>query len=118
MALFDKKTEQTDKPVKSEVKASKANTGDAFRVLVKPLVSEKSFKVNALGQYVFRVNPKANKISIRNAVEKVYDVHVVRVNVLNVRGKERNFGQIQGRTSDWKKAIVTLKKGETIGAGN
>lgn len=93
---------------------TKTDTGHAFRILVKPILSEKSFRANALGQYVFKVSPKANKVSIRSAVEKVFDVHVTRVNIINVRGKVRNFGSISGRTSNWKKALVTLKKGESI----
>lgn len=107
MATTDKKE------VKSEVK-SKENTGDAFRILVKPFVSEKGYRQMAAGQYAFRVSTKANKISVAKAVEKVYDVKVARVNILNVMGKDRNFGKAKGRTSDWKKAIVTLKKGQTI----
>lgn len=98
------------KPVKS-----KENTGNAYRILVRPLVSEKSYIGAGKGQYHFIVSRDANKIEVRNAVEKVYDVKVVRVNIINVRGKARNFGKTQGRTSAWKKAIVTLKKGQTIG---
>jgi large subunit ribosomal protein L23 len=82
--------------------------------LVKPLVSEKGYRQMTLGQYGFRVSTKANKISIAKAVEKVYDVKVARVNIINVMGKARKYGKTQGRTSDWKKAIVTLKKGQTI----
>lgn len=95
--------------------ASKDNTGNAYKVLVRPLVSEKSYSASGQGQYIFIVNKSANKIEVRKAVEKVYDVKVTRVNILNVRGKARAFGSARGRTSDWKKAIVTLKKGQTIG---
>lgn len=84
-------------------------------VLTRPIVSEKAYALNPLGQYVFRVDRDANKISVRKAVEKLFNVNVIRVNVLNVRGKARNFGKTSGRTSAWKKAIVTLKKGQTIG---
>ena len=131
-ALFGKKEDQkkdksekdnvlnmvkNDSAEKGETKAakSKENTGNAYRILVRPLVTEKSYKGAGLGQYHFMVSKKANKIEVRNAVEKVYDVKVVRVNIINVRGKSRAFGRTQGRTSDWKKAIVTLKKGQTIG---
>lgn len=117
-ALFDKKENKEEKTeeTKSEPKAvaSKENTGNAYRILVKPLVSEKSFRQMSKGQYVFKVNPTANKIEIRRAVEKVYDVKVARVNVVRVHGKAKNFGKTRGRTSDWKKAIVTLKPGSTI----
>src|SRR5258708_22978221 len=93
---------------------SKENTGDAYKILVKPLVSEKTFSKMSEGKYAFKVNPDANKIQVRNAVERVYDVKVARVNMITVRGKTRNFGKTRGRTSDWKKAIVTLKPGSTI----
>ncbi len=126
MAIFgkDKKEKEVTKeeaslkvPASKTVK-SKENTGDAYRVLVKPLVTEKSYRGMAKGQYAFKVSKKANKISVRNAVEKVYDVKVLRVNIVNVHGKSKNYGRISGRTSDWKKAIVTLKPGETIAQAN
>jgi large subunit ribosomal protein L23 len=84
-------------------------------VLTRPIVSEKAYALGPLGQYVFRVDRDANKISVRKAVEKLFNVNVTRVNMLNVRGKARNFGKTSGRTSAWKKAIVTLKKGQSIG---
>lgn len=121
-ALFGKKE---DKDQKAEAKTetvgetkqvkSKEDTGDAFKVLVRPVVSEKAYKATGQGKYVFSVSRKANKIQVRNAIEKVYDVKVEQVNIINVRGKSRNFGRTSGRTSAWKKAVVTLKKGQTIG---
>ena len=66
-------------------------------------------------QYVFRVQPKANKVQIRQAIEKLFKKKVVRVNTVNVGGKaKRGRTQRPGRTSDWKKAIVTLAPGEKI----
>jgi large subunit ribosomal protein L23 len=66
-------------------------------------------------QYVFRVQPKANKVQIRQAIEKLFKKKVVRVNTINVGGKaKRGRTQRPGRTSDWKKAIVTLAPGEKI----
>ncbi len=102
-----------DKEVKKSA-PSKENTGDAYKILVKPLVSEKGYRQMPLGKYAFKVNPNANKISIRIAVEKVYDVKVNDVNIVKMKGKIRNFGKTRGRISPWKKAIVTLKKGEVI----
>ena len=92
----------------------KLDTGDAYRILVKPIVSEKSYTLAPSGKFVFRVHASANKLSIRKAIEAVYDVHVVSVNTLNVLGKSRTFGKTRGKTSGWKKAIVTLTQGETI----
>lgn len=86
----------------------------AYRVLVRPITSEKSYTLNPLGKYVFKVSAAANKISVRKAVQQVYGVTVVRVNILNVRGKVRAFGKTSGRTSAWKKAVVTLKDGQSI----
>src|SRR6266481_7545156 len=111
MAIFEKKQDKEDNKTnssKSDVKI-KENTGNAYRVLVRPLVSEKSYKAAGMGKYAFVVFKDANKLEIRKAVEKVYDVKVLTVNVLNVRGKHRNYGKTQGSTSAWKKAIVTLK---------
>ncbi len=101
------------KQEKTAVK-SKENTGNAYQILVKPLVTEKGYRQMSQGKYAFKVSPKANKISVRKAVEVVYDVKVADVNIVTVKGKSRTFGKARGRTSDWKKAIVTLKKGEVI----
>ncbi len=103
-----------DKEVKKEVVKSKENTGDAYRILVKPLVTEKGYRQMSLGQYAFKVSTKANKISVRKAVEKVYDVKVERVNIVKMPAKTKTFGKTRGKISAWKKAIVTLKKGEVI----
>lgn len=121
-AIFGKKEEKDQKAAAENAAADQAktpaklkeNTGDAFRVLVKPIVSEKAFHAANEGKYVFSVSKDANKIQVRKAIEKVYDVKVERVNMVNVRGKARNFGRTSGTTSAWKKAIVTLKKGQSI----
>jgi large subunit ribosomal protein L23 len=91
------------------------NASHYTEVLVRPVLSEKAYRLNPLGQYMFRVHKDANKISVRKAVESAFGVTVTRVNILNVRGKLRTFGKTTGRTSAWKKAFVTLKKGQTIG---
>ncbi len=72
------------------------------------LLSEK------LNEYVFQVDPRANKIEIKQAVEKLFGKKVVDVRTMNYFGKERRRGARAGRTSDWKKAVVRLKEGETI----
>lgn len=93
---------------------AKENTGSAHRVLDRYHLSEKSNIIAANGRYVFKVSNRANKIEVKKAVEAVYDVHVTDVNILNVSGKKRRSGRKVGRTSDWKKAYVTLKAGEKI----
>jgi large subunit ribosomal protein L23 len=66
------------------------------------------------GQYTFRVKTDASKREIARAVEKLFDVEVERVQVVNVKGKQKRFGAILGRRSDWKKAYVRLKAGNEI----
>lgn len=88
-------------------------------VLRRPLITEKNTRLMELGQYTFEVARDANKIQIKDAVQKAFNVEVVAVNVMNMRGKERRRpqrGRIAhaGRTPAWKKAVVTLKEGDSI----
>jgi large subunit ribosomal protein L23 len=85
-----------------------------YDVLLRPVVTEKSTMLSALDKYVFEVHNWANKLQIKDAVERAFNVHVVDVHVMNVRGKTRRFGKGFGKTPDWKKAIVTLAAGERI----
>lgn len=89
------------------------------QVLIRPLITEKMTNISAeSGKYGFLVNTKANKIQIKQAVEKKFDVHVVTVRTINHPGKTksqfRKSGKFEGKTPKYKKAIITLKKGETI----
>lgn len=85
------------------------------RILIGPVVSEKSTRcADEARQMVFKVLPDASKPEIRKAVEKMFDVKVTAVQVANVRGKIKRFGQTLGRRSDWKKAYVTLAEGSDI----
>ena len=77
-------------------------------IILKPVVTEKSSMEQALGKYTFEVSKKATKIDIANAVEKLFGVKVLKVNTITVKGKEKRVGRNVGRTSDWKKAIVTI----------
>ena len=87
-------------------------------VLKSPLVTEKISALNEKGKYGFIVEQSANKIEIKNAVEKMYGVNVERVNTINVLGKKKSrftkAGTLTGRKPDYKKAIVTLAEGEVI----
>lgn len=88
---------------------------DFYQVLKRPLVTEKSTKQKELSnQIVFEVDRRANKVLIRNAVENIFKVKVIDVQVVNVKGKERRLGRNVGRKPDWKKAIVRLAPGENI----
>lgn len=77
-------------------------------IIIAPVVTEKSNMDMQQGKYTFKVAKKATKIEIRNAVEKLFEVKVLNVNTITVRGKEKRVGVHQGMTSDWKKAIVTI----------
>ena len=85
-----------------------------YDVIVEPLVTEKSSASVSQDKYTFKVHPDSNKITVKTAVEKIYGAKVDSVNICNVKGKKVRHGKHAGRKSDWKKAIVTLKKGEKI----
>lgn len=85
-----------------------------YDVLVKPLVSEKSMMLMAENKYAFEVAKKANKIEIKDAVEKMFDVKVLNVTTRNIRGKVKRQGRYEGKRPDKKKAIVTLRDGDKI----
>ena len=77
-------------------------------VIVRPVVTEKSNDWLQEGKYTFEVNKKATKVEIAKAVEKLFEVKVLKVNTMMVNGKKKRVGYHQGKTSDWKKAIVTI----------
>ncbi len=87
---------------------------DARDILVKPIITEKTTALMEEGKYTFRVPLAATKIEIRQAVEQIFKVKVEAVNTMRYEGKMKRLGRFQSRRSDWKKAIVTLKPGETI----
>jgi len=89
---------------------------ESYQIIQKPIVTEKSTRLmDTDNKYTFRVDPRANKMEIRTAVERLFNVKVVSVSTMNVRGKPRRlrYGQ-EGKRSDWKKAIVELKEGDRI----
>ena len=86
----------------------------AFRILVKPLVTEKSAVAESINKYSFVVARSANKNQIKKLVEEIYGVKPTVVNVINMEGRRLRFGRSAGRRSDYKKAIVTLPQGKTI----
>jgi large subunit ribosomal protein L23 len=87
---------------------------DPRTVIIRPVVSEKSYALIGEGKYTFRVNDRAHKTQIRHAVEEIFDVTVAEVRVSRVRPKPKRRGLSQGRTRGWKKAIVQLAAGERI----
>lgn len=88
---------------------------DAHQVLIRPVISEKSYNLIEMEeQYTFEVDRRANKNQIRHAVEEIFDVRVQKVNTVNVKSKPKRQGLTSGRTSSWKKAVVRLAEGERI----
>jgi large subunit ribosomal protein L23 len=87
---------------------------DASQIIIRPVVSEKSFVLAEAGKYTFRVADKAHKTQIRQAIEELFDVKVVEVRTSSVKSKPKRRGQTAGRTRKWKKAIVEVRAGDTI----
>jgi large subunit ribosomal protein L23 len=87
---------------------------DPTQVIIRPVVSEKSYVLADAGKYTFRVHDKAHKTQIRQAVETMFDVKVTDVRTISVKSKPKRRGQTAGRTRSWKKAIVQVRAGDTI----
>lgn len=85
----------------------------AEEIIVRPIVTEKSNDGLQEGKYTFEVNKKTTKVEIAKAVEKLFNVKVLKVNTMTVKGKQKRVGVHVGRTSDWKKAIVTIDTNPT-----
>lgn len=86
-----------------------------YQVLLAPHISEKTaMDAEMRGRHTFKVAADASKLEIRKAVEKLFSVEVRSVHVVNVNGKTKRFGQVEGKRSDWKKAIVKLAEGQDI----
>ena len=83
-------------------------------VLIAPLITEKSTILQERGKYAFRVDPKANKVEIKGAVEATFGVKVVSVNIIKVHGKSKRFGPRFKKQPDTKKAVVSLQPGDRI----
>jgi large subunit ribosomal protein L23 len=84
------------------------------QVIIRPVVSEKSYVLASADRYTFRVHPDANKTQIRQAVESLFDVGVLEVRTASVKSKPKRRGYTSGRTREWKKAIVQVREGDTI----
>ena len=86
----------------------------AHEIIIRPIVSERSFSGMELNKYTFEVAKGACKQEIADAVEKIFNVHVTKVNTMNVRGKMKRVRYQAGMTRSWKKAVVTVAEGESI----
>jgi len=87
---------------------------DASQVIIRPVVSEKSYVLATADRYTFRVHADAHKTQIKQAVEQLFDVNVVEVRTLSVKSKPKRRGYPSGRTRAWKKAIVQVRPGQSI----
>ena len=84
-------------------------------VVIRPLITEKTLRLaERENSYTFQVRPDANKVQIRDAIERLFNVHVNGVRTQNMIGKFRRVGRYFGSTSNWKKAVVNVKEGDTI----
>src|SRR6478736_10478798 len=87
---------------------------DASQVIIRPVVSEKTFVLAEAGKYTFRVHERAHKTQIRQAIEELFDVKVVEVRTASVKSKPKRRGLTAGRSRSWKKAIVQVRPGDQI----
>ena len=85
-----------------------------YDMIFAPVITEKSASMEAEGKYVFKVDVRANKTQIKQAVEKIYSVKVEKVNTLNVKPKKKRVGRYEGTTVGYKKAYITLAEGSNI----
>jgi large subunit ribosomal protein L23 len=86
-----------------------------YQVIKRPILTEKSsYLADELNRYTFEVDRRATKQMVREAVERIFEVEVVRVNIINMPNKTRRWGRHIGHTSEWRKAVVTLAPGDTI----
>ncbi len=93
---------------------AREGAGDAHRILMHPIFTEKTARLQALNQYVFMVAPHAGKVAIAQAIRDLYGVKPAQVRVVVVPGKAVHFGKYAGKEKNIRKAIVTLKAGETL----
>ncbi len=83
-------------------------------IIIAPVITERSALLEQEGKYVFKVDTKANKVQIKQAIEKIFNVKVLSVNTMNSHPKKKRVGKYTGMTNKYKKAIVKLEKGNTI----
>jgi large subunit ribosomal protein L23 len=87
----------------------------AREIVVRPLLTEKGATLkDSENQYLFQVDRRANKIEIKKAIEEIFGVHITSVRTIRMPGKKKRLGRFEGRRPDWKKAVVTVRKGESI----
>lgn len=125
MSIFnkDKKTDSSAKSIKMEkgsgakdFKKNKLSKDKTSAVIIEPVITEKSSFESQFNKYLFKVANSANKSEVKKAIEGFYNVNVTDVNIIKTAPKPRRVGRMIGQKPGFKKAIVTLKKGESIEA--
>jgi len=112
MGILKKKNEEGTEAKVTELQPMTA--GEAYKVLLHPVLSEKSTREEQLGKYTFLVDMNSNKIEVKKAIKSLYGVWPKSVNISITEGKKKRFGRIFGRRKSYKKAIVTVKKGDKL----
>ncbi len=110
---MEPKQKTEEKKIVKPKKSVKPNSL-AWKVLVEPHVTEKATFLAEKNEYAFIVSKSANKIEVRRAIEDIYEVDVEGVRIINIPGKKRRIGKVQGFKSGYKKAIIKIKKGQEI----
>ena len=110
--ITNAKTKKQSKEAKTTV--AKKDTGNAYKVLVRPLITEKASHLKSENKYLFEVSQDATKNEIKKAIFHVYGYWPTKINIINLRGKHVRYGRHSGITNAKKKALITLKKDETI----
>jgi len=108
------KQEDFKKEIKESRKKEIGKSNIAFSVLKEPIISEKGTRLEGEGKYLFKVFPQANKNNIKRAIEELYKVRVEKINIITVPAKKIRLGKTEGEKGGYKKAIVTLEKGQKL----
>ena len=100
--------------IKYKNKFKEVDLNKSYKIILKPIVTEKATKLSEYNKVVFEVASKSNKNEIKGAVEKLFSVKVRAVNIINIKGKVKRFKGVLGKRNDIKKAVITLEEGNTI----
>ena len=100
--------------IKYRNKPKEVDLNKSYKIILKPIVTEKATKLSEFNKVVFEVTSKSNKNEVKSAVEKLFSVKVKSVNIINIKGKVKRFKGVLGKRNDIKKAVITLEEGNTI----
>ena len=100
--------------IKNRNKYNEVDLNKSYKIIHKPIVTEKATKLSEFNKVVFEVASKSNKSEIKGAIEKLFSVKVKSINIINTKGKVKRFKGVLGKRNDTKKAVITLVEGNTI----